>query len=73
MANFLEIVKKLENAYKNFTNQNIYFDLLSTVKDSMCKRRPIRKSPEWDNIQKYCQEYLQVLFNITTLTTQRNT
>jgi len=55
MANFLEIVKKLENAYKDFINQKIYLALLSTVKNSTCKRRPLRKSAEWDKIQKYCQ------------------
>ena len=65
MTNFLEIVKELENAYKNFTNEKIYLDLLKTVKNSMCNKKPSQKNTEWDSIQKYCQVQLQLLFNIT--------
>ncbi|XP_078358143.1 uncharacterized protein LOC144642912 [Oculina patagonica] len=55
-ASFLRIVNEFENAaYKNFTNKDIYLTLLSTLKNSMCKKKPSIKSPEWDKIQKYCQ------------------
>lgn len=54
-SNLIDTTKELRNAYEKFTNKIIYLSLLTKLRASICKKMPKLKSPEWNQIQIFCQ------------------
>ncbi|CAH3033598.1 unnamed protein product [Porites lobata] len=54
-TDFVQTAAELRGAFKQFINEEIYLNLMTRLKDSMCSRQPKQKSTLWDKIQQYCQ------------------
>ena len=60
-TDFVQTAAELRGAFKQFINEEIYLNLMTRLKDSMCSRQPKQKSTLWDKIQQYCQVLLKLL------------
>jgi len=55
-TDFVQTAAELRGAFKHFINEEIYLNLMTRLKDSMCSRQPKQKSTLWDKIQQYCSQ-----------------